>query len=208
MNNIDRIELDIELLHRELDMEFHRESFQPVLEELHLGIHKRKFKPVLEELTAQLSNTVALEHSAIHFDHIIREDPTDVTQLDPSDLQAYLSEPANHLSMWETGSDTRFYGGGMDEFTCSQWAAHRLDELKPRLGYDWSRDTLILNEERDPEGCRTGSLQTEPYFCPDAEIPFFVDMVESFADVFGTLSLGNLCFLVNLIQIDPHGVLF
>lgn len=189
-------------------MELHKESFQPVLEELHLGIHKRKFQPVLEELTAQLNNAVALEHSAIHFQHIIREDPTDVTQLDPSDLQVYLSEPTNHLSIWETGWDPRFYDGGMNEFTCSQLAEHRLDELKPHLGYDRSRDTLIINEEQDPQGCRTGSSQTEPYFGPDAEIPFFVDMVESFADVFGTLSLGNLCFLVNLIQIDPHGVLF
>lgn len=184
----------------------HARELQHVLNELPLGIHKRQFKPVLDELLVESNNRVGVEHARIHFEHIIRPDPTDVTQLFPSERQTYLSDPLNHLSTWKTN---RAPGarGGIDEWTCSRWAAERFDGFKARLEYDGCRDNLIQNEEQDPEGCRAGSLESEPY-SPDAEIPFFADMVDSFADVFGVFGFVNICFLVTFIRNDPHGVLF
>jgi hypothetical protein len=235
----------------ELDRELHEESLQPVREELlaedttcsnhseldsesgselDRELHEESLQPVREELLVQSNNQIGLGHSKIHFGHIIREDPTDVTQLDPSDRQIYLSNPENHLSTWDSGRDNRFYDGEVDEFTKSQEATKWVDDIiggiQAPLGYnrflrtliqaeEWDPagcdrflGTLIQAEAWDPAGCRAGSLESEPYFGPDEEIPFFEDMVDTFANVFGGVTYGKMFILLNYVRRDPQGVLF
>ena len=219
-----------ELLAEDTTCSNHSELDSESGSELDRELHEESLQPVREELLVQSNNKIGLGHSKIHFGHIIREDPTDVTQLDPSDRQIYLSDPENHLSTWDSGRDNRFYDGEVDEFTKSQeatkWVDNIIGGIQAPLGYnrflrtliqaeEWDPagcdrflGTLIQAEAWDPAGCSAGSLESEPYFGPDEEIPFFEDMVDTFANVFGGVTYGKMFILLNYVRRDPQGVLF
>jgi hypothetical protein len=194
LNNIPTYRQDkhrekLEPVLEELRLKFKaRDQFQVMLREIRLYRHKKNIQPALTEVVRIANNRVAIEHSGINFRSIMREDPmaTDVTRLFPNDVQVQidLSDPTSHLSSWGYRWDNRYDGGGLDEFSDSQRAAVYFEELKTQLGYDWSDEVLRENYVRDPNAVWDGSLIQEPYYGDLEEIPFFDDMLGSFADIF------------------------